>query len=165
MLRIPIPHAPYVVQQVRVDHEVDPRTTFEDLFASGPNAFWLDGTSASEPTSRFTIMGNCSGPRAEYITYDVSESIVRITREGLPVEQVHAPFFDYLERQLQARSVPGLPGVPFGLGYVGYLGYELKAETGGTAAHKSPTPDAALVFADRAVVIDIRRAHLRAVPE
>ncbi|MDV6282743.1 aminodeoxychorismate synthase component I [Rhodococcus jostii] len=154
MLRIPIPHAPYVVQQVRVDHEVDPRTTFEDLFASGPNAFWLDGTSASEPNSRFTIMGNCSGPRAEYITYDVSEAIVRITREGLPVEQVHAPFFDYLERQLQARSVPGLPGVPFGLGYVGYLGYELKAETGGTAAHKSPTPDAALVFADRAVVID-----------
>ncbi|MEV0945814.1 aminodeoxychorismate synthase component I [Rhodococcus sp. NPDC049939] len=154
MRKIPIPRAPYVIHEVRVDHEVDPRTTFEELFADGPNAFWLDGTSASEPESRFTILGNCSGPRAEYITYDVSESIVRIAREGLPVEQVHAPFFDYLERQLQARSVPGIPGVPFGLGYVGYLGYELKAETGGEATHKSPTPDAALVFADRAIVID-----------
>ncbi|MFZ2176487.1 MAG: aminodeoxychorismate synthase component I [Rhodococcus sp. (in: high G+C Gram-positive bacteria)] len=153
-LKIPIPHAPYVVKQIRMDHEVDARSTFEELFASGPNAFWLDGTSASEADSRVTIMGNCAGPRAEYITYDVTESIVRITREGLPVEHVHAPFFDYLERQLQARSVPGMPGVPFGLGYVGYLGYELKAETGGAAAHKSPTPDAALVFADRAVVID-----------
>lgn len=153
-IRLRLRHGPYVVARVRVDHEVDSATTFERLFADGPNAFWLDGTSASEPESRFTIMGNSAGPRAEYITYDVDEQIVRIARAGLPVEQVHTSIFDYLERQLQARAVPGMPGLPFGLGYVGFLGYELKAHTGGRGTHSAPTPDAAFVFADRAVVID-----------
>lgn len=153
-IRIPLRHPPYVVSRVRVDHEVDPSTAFERLFASGPNAFWLDGTSASDPESRFSIMGNSGGPRAEYITYDVDEATVQITREGLPVEQVHTSIFDYLERQLQARAVPGMPGLPFGLGYVGFLGYELKAHTGGRRTHSASTPDAAFVFADRAVVID-----------
>ncbi|NLE80898.1 MAG: aminodeoxychorismate synthase component I [Rhodococcus sp.] len=153
-IRVPLRHAPYVVSRVCVEHEANPTTTFEELFADGPNAFWLDGTSASEPESRFTILGNSSGPRAEYITYDVDEQIVQIVREGLPAEQVHTSIFDYLERQLRARAVPGMPGLPFGLGYVGFLGYELKAETGGRRTHSAQTPDAAFVFADRAVVID-----------
>ena len=65
-------------------------------------------------------------------------------------------FFDYLDDQLRARAVPAPAGLPFdfNLGYVGYLGYELKAETGGTDVHASDTPDAALLFADRALVLD-----------
>ena len=64
--------------------------------------------------------------------------------------------FDYLEQQFRARAVPRDPALPFDfqLGYVGYLGYELKAETGGSNAHESPYHDAALAFTDRAVVID-----------
>lgn len=42
----------------------------------------------------------------------------------------------------------------FNLGYVGYLGYELKAETGGQAVHKSVTPDAEMLFADRMMAVD-----------
>ena len=34
-------------------------------------------------------------------------------------------------------------------GLVGYLGYELKAESGGSAAHASDLPDAAFFLADR----------------
>ena len=34
-------------------------------------------------------------------------------------------------------------------GLVGYLGYELKAESGGSAAHTSDLPDAAFFLADR----------------
>ena len=34
-------------------------------------------------------------------------------------------------------------------GLVGYLGYELKAESGGDAAHTSSVPDAAFFLADR----------------
>lgn len=34
-------------------------------------------------------------------------------------------------------------------GLVGYLGYELKAESGGDAAHTSYVPDAAFFLADR----------------
>ncbi|WP_010148996.1 aminodeoxychorismate synthase component I [Serinicoccus profundi] len=48
-------------------------------------------------------------------------------------------------------------------GFVGYLGYELKAETGGSAAHRSPWPDAWLTFADRGVVLDHETGALWAV--
>ena len=46
--------------------------------------------------------------------------------------------------------------LPFDLncGFVGYFGYELKAECGGEAAHRSPHPDAAFVFADRMIAFD-----------
>jgi len=42
----------------------------------------------------------------------------------------------------------------FTLGWLGYLGYELKRETGGSAVPTGPLPDAALIFAGRAVVLD-----------
>ncbi len=42
----------------------------------------------------------------------------------------------------------------FGCGFAGYLGYELKADCDGDAAHRPPTPDAAFVFADRLIAFD-----------
>ncbi|KAK9816688.1 hypothetical protein WJX72_003719 [[Myrmecia] bisecta] len=53
-------------------------------------------------------------------------------------------------------SYMGASQLPFDFwgGYVGYLGYELKAECGGQARHASPTPDAALFLADRIVAVD-----------
>jgi para-aminobenzoate synthetase len=57
-----------------------------------------------------------------------------------------------------AAAGAGLP-FEFDCGFVGYLGYELKADCGGTPAHSSPHPDAALVFADRLVAFDHERGH------
>ncbi len=42
----------------------------------------------------------------------------------------------------------------FCLGYVGYLGYELKADTCGQLVHTSPDAGRRVVFADRALVLD-----------
>ena len=50
-------------------------------------------------------------------------------------------------------SRPALP-FDFDCGFVGYLGYELKAECGGSAAHRAPTPDAAFILADRLIAFD-----------
>jgi para-aminobenzoate synthetase len=100
-------------------------------------------------------MGDGAGPLAEYVTYRVAEGAVVVSdRNGC--RRVEQRFFDYLEEQLSRRGVPVPEGLPFefNLGYVGYLGYELKAETGGEAAHCADTPDAALVFADRMLAID-----------
>ena len=44
--------------------------------------------------------------------------------------------------------------VPFKGGYVGYLGYELKADCGGQNAHRSRTADSKMIFADRFVAYD-----------
>lgn len=49
---------------------------------------------------------------------------------------------------------PNLLPFNFWGGYVGYLGYELKAESGGEARHIAPTPDAAFFLADRFLAID-----------
>lgn len=48
---------------------------------------------------------------------------------------------------------PPLP-FDFSLGWVGYLGYELKTEVGSTNRHESSLPDATMMFLDRAVTID-----------
>lgn len=155
----------YVVAHRRIDHEPDPAQLYRRLFAGRRGGFWLDGSARAESGSRFTLMGDSTGPLAEYLTYDVRAKRVRVERESSAEEHPVSSLFDYLERQLRERSVtlddPDLE-FDFRLGYVGYLGYELKAETGGCRAHESPYPDAILVFADRAVVIDHERrcSHL-----
>ncbi|EME22121.1 aminodeoxychorismate synthase component I [Rhodococcus triatomae] len=146
----------YRVRSVRVDRAADPQKVYERLFAGGPNGYWLDGSGAGESDGRFSVMGDSSGPRAEYVTYRVPETTVRVTRSDGSEDEIRSTLFDYLDARLRERSVAARPDLPFGfcLGYVGYLGYELKADTVGQLAHASEQADAALVFADRAVVID-----------
>ncbi|EON31525.1 MULTISPECIES: aminodeoxychorismate synthase component I [Gordonia] len=160
---VPAEHMPstkhehrYRVRSVRVDRTVDAQALYERLFADGPNSYWLDGSAADDEDGRFSVMGDCSGPHAEYVTYRVPEMTVRVQHSNGTVEVVGSTFFDYLGAQVRERSVAPRSDLPSGfcLGYVGYLGYELKADTGGQLAHASEQADAALVFADRAVVID-----------
>ncbi len=126
-----------------------------ELFSDDAHRFWLDSSSVVEGLSRFSFMGDGSGPLAEYVTYDVTEGVVTVDRAA-GREHIRKPFFEYLDEQLGRRATARSPELPFdfNLGYVGCLGYELKAETGGHAVHRAQTPDAALVFADRALAID-----------
>lgn len=133
----------------------DAVAVYEDLFAAAPHSFWLDSSAAPDAGSRFSFLGDGSGPLAEYITYRVGEGVTVHAGKAAP-RRIAKPFFDYLDERLKMRAVEVPDGVPFEFngGYVGYLGYELKAETGGSAAYRAETPDAALVFADRIVVLD-----------
>ncbi|MGH2943312.1 MAG: aminodeoxychorismate synthase component I, partial [Solirubrobacteraceae bacterium] len=74
--------------------------------------------------------------------------------------------FEFLHREL-ARLRTDSPELPFDLngGFVGYLGYELKADCGATDAHEAELPDAFLLLADRIVAIDHERGetHLLAL--
>lgn len=71
----------------------------------------------------------------------------------VPHEQ--GSLWEFLEGALAAQRCRIAPeaaaGLPFDFwgGYVGYLGYELKAQAGGSAAHASELPDAALFRVDR----------------
>jgi para-aminobenzoate synthetase len=109
----------------------DAGAAYRVLFGGDRRRFWLDGQAGS----RFSFLG--AGSR--HVTH----------RVGQP------PFLDRLAALLRepAEIPAGLP-FEFALGWVGYLGYELKAETGGAAAHRAPTPDAALLRADRMLAID-----------
>ncbi|MDT5036609.1 MAG: para-aminobenzoate synthetase [Micromonosporaceae bacterium] len=133
----------------------DAEAAFAALFAADPAAFWLDSSRVIPGLSRFSVLGG-AGPLAELVSYRVGTGEVTVGRgDGTPIARHREDVFSYLERCLAQRRVPD-PGLPidFNLGYVGYLGYELKADCGARAAHRSAQPDAALLFCDRALVID-----------
>jgi para-aminobenzoate synthetase len=93
--------------------------------------------------------------------------VLTVDRDGTR-EELRESVLDYCKREL-ARLRADAPELPFDFvgGFAGYLGYELKAECGGTLVHCSPLPDAALVFCDRLIVFDHdeRRVHLLALAE
>lgn len=137
----------------RVPMHLDAEQVFMNFFADSCPNFWLD-SALVRGFSRFSYMGDASGPHAEYVTYDLPATKVTVTCQGKA--EVHKEtIFSYLDRMLRERhaAIEGLP-FDFNLGYAGYLGYEIKADCGGDAAHESATPDAAFVFADRMIAFD-----------
>ncbi|MFF4286876.1 aminodeoxychorismate synthase component I [Streptomyces sp. NPDC001633] len=127
---------------------------FDALFRGGPYAYWLDASRQDADRGRFSVMGDAAGPLARVAHADVTATTVTVTGAGTTTVH-HRPFLDWLDHDLRGLDVqhPDLP-CDFALGWVGYLGYELKAQCGGERAHRSTEPDATMVFADRAVVLD-----------
>lgn len=149
----------YQVHARELSEVPDSEPAFEALFAAEPCAFWLDSSQLVPGLSRFSFLGGMGGPLAELVTYEVGTHEITIRGQGgTKVRRHDGTVFDYLERELAARHVP-CPDLPFefNLGYVGYLGYELKADCGALRAHASDLPDAALLFCDRMLVIDHER--------
>jgi para-aminobenzoate synthetase len=136
---------------------IDAEAAFAQLFANSPDAFWLDSSRVEPGLSRFSFLGDASGPLGEVITYDVEQSEIRV-RTPYGEKVTHGDVFALLDDRLQTRRVPGttLP-FDFSCGYVGWFGYEMKADCGATAAHAAETPDAAWIFAGRMVAVDHER--------
>ena len=92
------------------------------------------------------------------------EGLLHVTKADGSTEIHRQSIWTYLEQQLavlQLEDATTLAAaaeqLPFNFwgGFVGYLGYELKAECGGRQAHGAvDTPDAAFFFADQVVVVD-----------
>ena len=63
--------------------------------------------------------------------------------------------FDYLSREMRRlRYLSDDLPFDFNCGFVGYFGYELKADVEGDLPHQSTMPDAAFIFADRLIAFD-----------
>jgi para-aminobenzoate synthetase len=138
-----------------LDWMPDPERAFVRIYGQSRNAFWFDSSAEGE-RGRFSFMGDSEGPLASVITYDIEAGEVRVERGGR-VGVRSESIFDYLDREL-ARLRPVSADLPFDFdcGFAGYLGYELKAECDGAAAHRASTPDAAFVLADRLIAFDHR---------
>jgi para-aminobenzoate synthetase len=137
-----------------VSTAADSEAIFLKLFDNVPYAFWLDSSRVEEGLSRFSFLGDTSGPLSEVLTYRTGSGAVEV-RDAAGVRLVTGSVFDVLEQRLRERRVPDTD-LPFDLtgGYVGFFGYELKAECGASARHVAETPDAAWMFADRVVAVD-----------
>jgi para-aminobenzoate synthetase len=127
---------------------------FQSLYGASVNAFWLDSSQADGGLGRFSFLGDSTGPLARVAYADVWQGTVTAHVQGRS-EMRHGGFFDWLDADLRSFRVE-VPELPFDFapGWVGYLGYELKAECGGMLAHRSEHPDAVLVFADRTLAVD-----------
>ncbi|HYG97065.1 MAG TPA: aminodeoxychorismate synthase component I, partial [Solirubrobacterales bacterium] len=138
-----------------LDGEAPTEHVYEELFAQHDPSFWLDSADAPTWLAQCSYMGATAGPDRCFVTYDVDATEVSVHRGGIDTVE-HKSIFDFLDRELKRIEVEPPAGVDRGLigGYVGYLGYELKADCGSPNVHSSDMPDAALMFANRVVAVD-----------
>jgi para-aminobenzoate synthetase len=138
----------------RLGHLYDPEQVFCHLYAAERHAFWLDSSKVSDARSRFSFMGAAGGPLSAVVTYDVAARNLEVAQpQGTEIRR--ESIFDYLDRELRRLGTVGAE-LPFDLtcGFVGYLGYELKADCEGELPHRSTLPDSSFVFADRLIAFD-----------
>jgi len=145
--------AKLVLKVKRLDTLYDTERAFVSLYGSEDTAFWLDSSKVDE-RARFSFMGATGGPLGAAITYDVGSGELRVERPS-GSEVFPESIFDYLSREMRhLRYLSHDLPFDFNCGFVGYFGYELKADCEGDDAHRSSLPDAAFVFADRLIAFD-----------
>jgi para-aminobenzoate synthetase len=147
----------------RLDLEPDPERLFAELYGGSRSAFWLDSSLVSDGLSRFSYIGASGGPLSRIVSYDVGRRRV-LTRDVRSVRTDDESIFSYLDRELSSLACAA-EGVPFDLaaGFVGYFGYEVKADSGSSLRHRSPWPDAQFILSDRLIVFDHLEGHTYAV--
>jgi para-aminobenzoate synthetase len=149
-----------------VEGEVATEGLFERLFVDEENAFWLDSVDAPTRLAQCSYMGTSAGRDRCLLSYDVGAGEVAIERARRDTVE-HRSIFDLLDREVAKHGVEPPAELARGLigGFVGYLGYELKADCGSPNVHSSDMPDALMMLANRVVAVDHvrRRTYVCAV--
>jgi para-aminobenzoate synthetase len=137
----------------RLDTLYDAERAFVNLYGGSEVAFWLDSSKVDE-RARFSFMGAAAGPLGARISYEVGSGELRIDRAA-GSETLKESIFDYLSREMRDMRCAS-DDLPFDFngGFVGYFGYELKADCEGDDAHRSTMPDADFIFADQMIAFD-----------
>lgn len=132
---------------------VDPARAFEILADDEPWSVWLDaGPDAAAGRSYIGI------PRSHVLSENVERGVVTraLLMDGFTVNshEQEATIFEALRDDLAINQLEDIDSPGFHLGWVGWFGYELAAQTTGVRTVPSRTPDARLVFLDRALEFD-----------
>lgn len=162
----------------RLDAFPDGPALFKSLYGRSTQTVWLDSSNAGTFTagdamagrSRFSIMADDGGWFGRSAEHRAGATTVRA---GHLTSRIPGTFFRWLDSVWGRKAVRAPEHYPceFTLGWLGYLGYELKSETGGMPRIDVASPDgpgesgpsesgsgespaAALLFAGRAVVLD-----------
>jgi para-aminobenzoate synthetase len=166
----PVNVSPMSLRMRSIDGEPSAEVVFERLFGTAEHAFWLDSADAPTRLAQCSYMGSTVGEDRCVLEYDVDESAVTIhrgagTNAGTKVE--HGSIFDVLENELASNAIEPPAGLARGLlgGFVGYLGYECKADCGSRNVHHSDLPDAVMMLANRVIAVNhvAKRTHLLAL--
>jgi anthranilate/para-aminobenzoate synthase component I len=154
------------IQSIPLPGWWDPAQVFDVLFRDSPYAFWLDAGDGAE--TGLSYLGAASAG-SRFVTASVPDGTVTVTSAvgpSGPAQTSSGTIFDFLSADLAGSVADGSASARTGddsgagsfggfrLGWVGWLGYELAAQTLGTAVHCSRYPDAALLEVHRVLVFD-----------
>jgi para-aminobenzoate synthetase len=150
----PKPSQTFELQTRKLDLCPDTEQLFVNLFGDAVNAFWLDSSLVEPGLSRFSFMGDGHGENSLWVRY-YTETQELIVTQSETVTHHRESIFEYLKREIHRRrcQTEELP-FDFNCGFVGYFGYELKAECSSEFGHTSALPDAMFLLADRLIAID-----------
>ncbi|HEU5143418.1 MAG TPA: chorismate-binding protein, partial [Solirubrobacterales bacterium] len=136
---------------------------FKRLFGDCEHAFWLDSADAPTRLAQRSYLGTSAGRDRCVLEYDVEATTVYAHRADSTTTE-RGTVFEVLDREIAKHAVEPPHDLPPGLvgGFVGYLGYELKADCGSPNVHRSDVPDAVMMLANRLVAVDHagHRTHL-----
>ncbi|MGM0928400.1 MAG: aminodeoxychorismate synthase component I [Actinomycetota bacterium] len=150
----------------RVEAYPDAEATYRRLYAGAVRSVWLDSSNVHEAAdrNRISIMADDGGSFGQWAEHRNGTTLVSHYNT---TARISGGFFRWLDSAWGHHPATAAEDVPggFALGWLGYLGYELKRETGGkdTGARVQDRlqdnapgnpPDAALLFAGRAVLLD-----------
>lgn len=149
-----------------IDGEPSAELLFDQLLGLAEHAFWLDSVGAPTRLAQQSFLGSTEGPHRCVLEYDIDRKVVTSHRPDTSVTKPGS-IFDVIKEALAACTYELPRNVPAGLigGFVGYLGYECKADCGSPNVHHSDMPDAVLMLANRVVAIDhsAQQTHLLAL--
>ncbi|HEY5052936.1 MAG TPA: aminodeoxychorismate synthase component I [Solirubrobacterales bacterium] len=137
-----------------IEGEPSTELLFERLFGDAEHAFWLDSADAPTRLAQCSYLGTSAGPDRCVFEHRVEEGVT-VHRAGASTVK-HASIFDLLDRECAKHAIEPPAGMARGLvgGFVGYLGYECKADCGSPNVHRSDLPDAVMMLANRVVAVD-----------
>ncbi len=165
-----------------IEGEAETEHLFGALFGQEDYAFWLDSASTATqpavagadgsptqagPTGRLgtpvsdgqlgqrSFMGASLGPHRLVLEYDIEAGIIT-HHNAKGSHRENGSIFQVLDRELESRLIepPEEPAKGLVGGFVGYLGYECKADCGASNTHISDVPDAVQIFANRVIAVD-----------
>jgi len=154
----------YRVEWATVPSTAAPGDVYSRRYAGRDGAFWLD--SADDDGGRYSVVGAADGVLSHTARYRLGDGAVTVAHADGRRTTVAGDVFTFLGDALAAFAVEpadDLPS-PFALGYVGYLGYELRGVSCGMPVRaRSEHDDAYLVLAERALVFDARHDRVHAL--
>ncbi|KAJ2377360.1 hypothetical protein GGI05_006879, partial [Coemansia sp. RSA 2603] len=162
-----------VEQTVELPTDCRFEALFARLYGDSRMPVWLDSADGGANGSSMSVMASAAGPGSATVRYNVETRAVEVlsfdaaggktilAAQVLP-EARGQSFWTWMQRVVDCTS--GVEGDLAGFvgGWVGYFGYEMKAEcmgmedSTGECADRADggMPDAQLAFVDRCVVID-----------
>ena len=116
----------------RVEAYPDAEAVYRRLYAGAARSVWLDSSNVHEAAdrNRISIMADDGGSFGRWAEHRNGTTLVS---QQHTTARIRGGFFRWLDGAWGHRTVTAPEDVPggFALGWLGYLGYELKRETGG----------------------------------